>query len=81
MANADHKHHGKGVKGKGDGGGAMTDLPADLPEHAVLDNRDKQQHTDERGLDSKHIETEQRQDHVANRQPRLRQEERDDKGS
>ena len=36
---------------------------------AVLSNRDKAQHTQERGLDSKHVETEQRQDHAMNRQP------------
>jgi hypothetical protein len=77
MANADGKHFGKGVKGKGDGGGAMTDIPADLPENAVLSNRDKKQHPEERGLDSKHVETEQRQDHAANRQPELRKKSRD----
>ena len=44
-------------------------MPDDLPENAVLSNRDKKQHSDERGLDSKHVETEQRQDHAANRQP------------
>jgi hypothetical protein len=69
MANADRKHHGPGVKGKGDGTGAMTDMPADLPENAVLSNRDKKQHSEERGLDGKHVETEQRQDHAGNRQP------------
>jgi hypothetical protein len=55
MANADRKHHGAGVKGKGDGTGAMTDMPADLPENAVLSNRDKKLHSEERGLDSKHV--------------------------
>ena len=74
MANADGKHSCKGVKGKGDGTGAMTDIPDDLPENAVLSNRDKAQHTEERGLDSKHVETEQRQDHADNRQPELREE-------
>ena len=69
MANADRKHHGPGVKGKGDGTGAMTDMPADLPENAVLSNRDKQQHSEERGLDSKNVQNEQRHDHAANRQP------------
>jgi hypothetical protein len=77
MANADGKHHGKGVKGKGDGTGAMTDIPADLPDNMVLSNRDKKQHTDERGLDSKHVQTEQRQDHAANRQPGLRERSRE----
>jgi hypothetical protein len=74
MANASGKHHGVGVQGKGDGTGAMTDMPDDLPENAVLSNRDKAQHSEERGLDSKHVETEQRQDHDANRQPNLRRE-------
>ncbi len=73
LANADGKHFGKGVKGKGDGSGAMTDIPDDVPESAVLSNRDKAQHTEERGLDSKHVETEQRQDHADNRQPELRE--------
>ena len=80
MANADGKHFGKGVKGKGDGSGAMAEIPDDLPENAVLSNRDKQTHTDERGLDSKHVETEQRQDHAANRQPELRDENRSGSG-
>jgi hypothetical protein len=33
----------------------------------VLSNRDKSQHTDERGMDSKRIQSEQLQDHSANR--------------
>lgn len=68
MAHASGKHHGVGVQGKGDGTGAMTDMPEDLPENAVLSNRDKQQHSDERGLDGKNVQNEQRQDHAANRQ-------------
>ncbi len=69
MANADRKHHVPGVQGKGDGTGAMTEMPEDLPENAVLSNRDKSRHPEERGLDSKHVETEQLQDHASNRQP------------
>jgi hypothetical protein len=69
MARADGKHHGAGVKGKGDGTGAMTDTPEDLPENAVLSNRDKKRHSEERGLDGKNVQNEQRQDHAANRQP------------
>lgn len=80
MAKASGKQHGKGVQGKGDGGGAMTDIPDDLPENEVLSNRDKAQHTEERGLDSKHVQSEQRQDHSANRQPELRQENRSGAG-
>jgi hypothetical protein len=76
MANAGRQQFGEGVQGKGDGTGAMTDIEPDLPENAVLHNRDKQQHTEARGLDSKHVQTEQRQDHSANRQPELRRQER-----
>jgi hypothetical protein len=68
MAHASGKHFGPGVQGKGDGSGAMTDMPEDLPENEVLSNRDKKQHSDERGLDGKHVQNEQRQDHVMNRQ-------------
>ena len=69
MANADKKHIGAGAKGKGDGSGAMTegDVSA-IPENAVLSNRDKAQHSRERGLDGKAIQTEQQRDHAANRQ-------------
>jgi hypothetical protein len=68
MANASGKHHGAGVQGKGDGTGAMTDMPEGPPENAVLSNRDKQQHSDERGLGSKNVQNEHRQDHASNRQ-------------
>lgn len=68
MADADGKHIGKGSKGKGDAGGAMTQMPDEaLPAGGILKNRDKQQHTKERGKDGKHIQTEQYQDHAANR--------------
>lgn len=67
----DGKHIGKGSQGKGDGSGAMTELPDGiLPENMVLSNRDKAQHSAERGLDSKAIQTEQYHDHAANRRPR-----------
>lgn len=69
MANADKKHIGAGAQGKGDGSGAMTDLTEDiLPENMVLSNRDKAQHSQERGLDGKAVQTEQFHDHAANRQ-------------
>ncbi|WP_373322613.1 hypothetical protein [Methylobacterium cerastii] len=46
----------------------MTELPEGVIEdNAVLSNRDKAQHGDERGLDSKTVQTEQYQDHSANR--------------
>jgi hypothetical protein len=59
---------GSPIRGKGDGGGAMTDLQDDLlGENDVLSNRDKAQSSRERGQDSKWIQTEQREDHSANR--------------
>jgi hypothetical protein len=68
MAHASHKHFGPGAQGKGTGTGAMTDIePEDIPENIVLSNRDKAQHSDERGLDSKSVQTEQFHDHAANR--------------
>ncbi|RCS25100.1 hypothetical protein DUT91_06650 [Phyllobacterium salinisoli] len=68
MAKADKKHIGSGAQGKGSGEGAMTDIDKDkIEENAVLSNRDKAQHTRERGLDSKEIETEQFHDHPGNR--------------
>jgi hypothetical protein len=67
MANADRKHHGAGLQGKGDGTGAMTEMP-DTPLRApVLSNRDTKQHSDARGLDGKAVQTEQLEDHVMNR--------------
>ncbi len=68
MANASKRNMGPGAQGKGSGTGAMTELPEGvLPENMVLSNRDKSQHSDERGLDSKHIQTEQYHDHAASR--------------
>jgi hypothetical protein len=68
MAKADHKHHGPAVQGKGDGTGGMTDLDAtQVPANAVLSNRDKSNHSEERGLDSAAVRTEQVQDHVGAR--------------
>jgi hypothetical protein len=48
----------------------MTDLD-DLTtgENDILSNRDKKQHSKERGQDGNAIKTEQRQDHAANRRP------------
>lgn len=67
MANAS-KHMGSGAQGKGSGTGAMTELPEGvLEENMVLSNRDKKQHSDERGLDSKAVQTEQYRDHAGNR--------------
>lgn len=68
MANASRNSIGPGAQGKQSGTGAMTDLPEGiLPENMVLSNRDKSRHGDERGLDGKHVQTEQYQDHAGNR--------------
>lgn len=68
MAHAGHKHFGPGMQGKNDGSGAMSDLdPGDVPANMVLSNRDKAQHSDDRGLDGKAVQTEQMQDHASAR--------------
>lgn len=68
MANASKKHMGPAAQGKLSGTGAMTTLPDGiLEENMVLSNRDKSQHSQERGLDSKTVQTEQYQDHAGNR--------------
>jgi hypothetical protein len=70
MTDHDGKHLGPGTRqhGKGSGTGAMTDLQEDLvAENMVLSNRDKTQHSGERGQDSKWIQTEQMEDHAANK--------------
>ena len=67
MANASKHGMHPGAQGKGSGSGAMTELPDGvLEENMVLSNRDKAQHGDARGLDSKTVQTEQYQDHSAN---------------
>ncbi len=67
MANASSKSMGPGAQGKGSGTGAMTDVDKSIiPENMVLSNRDKAQHSRERGLDSKTIQSEQFHDHEAN---------------
>lgn len=69
MANAGKHGMHPGAQGKGSGSGAMTALPeGTLGENAVLSNRDTSQHDDERGLDGKGVQTDQYQDHSANRQ-------------
>lgn len=63
---------GKGAQGKHSGTGAMTpESIADgrLGENQVLSNRDKvQDHTDERGQDTRAVQNEQRQDNARNQQ-------------
>lgn len=71
MAKASRKHMGPATQGKGDGTGAMTDLPeGGIEDNQVLSNRDKSRHSDERGLDGKAVQTEQLQDHAANCNPK-----------
>ncbi|WP_407176140.1 hypothetical protein [Bradyrhizobium sp. STM 3562] len=70
MANRAGKHFGGSAadKGKGAGTGGMTDLQDDLVgENMVLSNRDKAEHSRDRGQDRKWLETEQRHDHAANK--------------
>ena len=67
MANASSKHIGSGAQRKQSGTGAMTDIDKDkLPDNMVLSNRDKAQHSRERGLDGKTIQNEQYHDQQAN---------------
>lgn len=66
MAKGDSKHFGKGTNGKGTGSGAMTNVEEGiLGDNQVLSNRDKKQHSKERGQDGNAIKTDQRQDHAA----------------
>jgi hypothetical protein len=70
MANASKKHMGIGAQGKKAGVGANTVMPKDkVGENMILSNRDKSRHSDERGLDSKQVQTEQYHDHAANHLP------------
>jgi hypothetical protein len=68
MAKADKKHIGAGSHGKGDGSGGMA-READVPDNAVLANRDKQQSGD-RGRDGKWIQAEQSHDGELNQNKR-----------
>jgi hypothetical protein len=48
----------------------MTELDKEaVGENEVLSNRDKKQHSKERGQDGNAIKTEQGQDHAADRRP------------
>ena len=68
MAHASKKHIGPGARGKHDGSGAATEVPVEkIGENMVLSNRDKARHSDERGQDSKQVQTDQFQDHAGNR--------------
>lgn len=69
MAQASHKKFGAGQQdqGKGDGSGGMSEAEPENPSRTeVLSNRDTSRHSEQRGLDSRHVKTEQLHDHVAN---------------
>jgi len=65
MANASKKHVGAGSRGKGSGARTRK-AGGDIGENDVLSNRDKQQHTRERGQAGKVIQAEQLQDAQSN---------------
>jgi len=65
MAHAGKKQIGSGAQGKGDGSGGMAG-EANIPPNSVLSNRDKAQHTHDRGQDGKWVQTEQLHDHELN---------------
>jgi hypothetical protein len=65
MAKASKKHIGAGSQGKRDGSGGLSE-EVSVPENLVLSNRDKQQHSHERGQDGKWVQTEQLRDHELN---------------
>jgi hypothetical protein len=66
VANASKKM-GPGAQGKHSGTGAFSELPEGmLEENMVLSNRDKALHSDQRGLDSAMVQTEQYHDHARN---------------
>jgi len=68
MAHASKKHIGAGAQGKGSGAGALTEVQKHkIGDNDVLSNRDKKQHTHDRGQDSRYIQNEQLQDSAANR--------------
>src|SRR5438105_8671511 len=68
MSKGGKKQIGAGAHGKGAGTGAKTDLKKEkIGDNMVLSNRDKSQHSDQRGMDGKHLQSEQLQDHAANR--------------
>lgn len=71
MANASRKSMGPGAThGKGDASGAGSVRTQDVPDNAVLSNRDKAQGGAQRGQDGKWIAGEQRFDTAANQRSR-----------
>ena len=68
MAHASKKKIGPGAHGKGASVGGLTNIPKEkIGDNQVLSNRDKKQHSHERGQDSRDIQNEQLQDSAANR--------------
>jgi hypothetical protein len=68
MAKGGKKQVSAGAQAKGAGTGANTDVAkAKIGDNMVLSNRDKSQHSDQRGMDSRNIQSEQLRDHAANR--------------
>jgi hypothetical protein len=65
MGKGSKKQIGAGSKGKGDGSGGMAG-EENIPENAVLSNRDKKQHAEGRGQDGKWGQTENLHDHELN---------------
>ncbi len=72
MANADSKKFGAGQQdqGKGDGTGGMSPLEPQTPlTTEVLSNRDTSRHSEQRGLDSGYVQTQQLDPSVDNHAP------------
>lgn len=68
MANAGKSNMGHDTKRGHEGSGATTELEDEvLEKDQVLSNRDKAQHNQERGLDSKDVQTREYKDHSANK--------------
>jgi hypothetical protein len=70
MTNASGKRLGPRSKsqGKGAGTGGLTEVQEELiGENEALSNRDKTEHSRDRGQDSKWVQTEQLADHDANK--------------
>ncbi|QQO44167.1 hypothetical protein [Paracoccus sp. MC1862] len=72
MANASSKKFGAGQQdqGKGDGSGGLNPVEPDTPlPTEVLSNRDTSRHSEQRGLDSRHVKNEQGHEHVGAQDP------------
>ena len=68
MAKGGKKQIGAGSHGKRAGTGARTDIAKEkIGDNEVLSNRDKAQHSRDRGQDGKWVQTEQLEDHGSNK--------------